>query len=66
MIAKRGKTRVIYVVFANYTKLLSIFSIKISTFANESAKEPLKIGAIMQLWNGSSAGTALTFRLRNR
>ena len=37
-----------------------------STFANESAKEPLKTRTIMQLRKDSPAGTALTFRLRNR
>lgn len=36
------------------------------SFANESVKEPLETGIIMQLWNGSPAGTAPKFRLRNR
>ena len=64
MVAKRAKMREISDVFAYLTRSLVGFSIKLSTFANKSAKEPLKI--IMQFWNGSPAGTALTFRTRNR
>ena len=41
-------------------------SIKMCTLVNESVKEPLETGIIMQLWNGSPAGTAPKFRLRNR
>lgn len=66
MVAKRAKMREISDVFAYLTRSLVGFSIKLSTFANESAKEPLKTRTIMQLRKDSPAGTALTFRLRNR
>ncbi len=52
--------------FVYLKRLHDELSIKMCTFANESVKEPLKTGIIMQLWNGSPAGTAPKFRLRNR
>ena len=56
-----------FVPFFVYIKRLhNELSIKMCTFANESVKEPLETGIIMQLWNGSPAGTAPKFRLRNR
>ena len=66
MVAKRVKKREIRIVFAYLTGALVGFSIKLSTFASESVKEPLKTRIIMQLRYGSPAGTALTFQLRNR
>lgn len=53
-----------FVPFFVYLKRLhNELSIKMYTFANESVKEPLKTGTgiIMQLWNGSPAGTAPKF-----
>lgn len=52
--------------FVYLKRLYDELSIKMCTFANESVIEPLKTGIIMQLWNGSPAGTAPKFRLRNR
>ncbi len=61
--AKRGT----FVPFFVYLKRLhNELSIKMYTFANESVKEQLKTGIIMQLWNGSPAGTALNLERRNR
>ena len=51
-----------FVPFFVYLKRLhNELSIKMYTFANESVKEQLKTGIIMQLWNGSPAGTAPKF-----
>lgn len=68
MIGKDSITREqgIWSRFCFLKKLHDGLSIKMCTFANESVKEPLETGIIMQLWNGSPAGTAPKFRLRNR
>ena len=66
MVAKHGKMKGFLAIFAYLKRLLIGFSIKLSTFASKYAKEPLKIRIITQFWNGSPAGTALTYRLRNR
>lgn len=66
MIGKDSITRDFGAVFCFLKKLHDGLSIKMCTLANESVKEPLETGIIMQLWNGSPAGTAPKFRLRNR
>lgn len=42
------------------------FSIELSIFANNSAKEPQTKISIMQFWIGSPAETVQAFRVKNR
>lgn len=52
MVVKDGKIQKLRVVFVYFISLLYGLSIKLINFAKKSAKEPLKMGIIMQLRNG--------------
>lgn len=58
MVGKEGKQGIFEPFFIFLKRLHDGLSIKICTFAKESAKKPQRTGIIMQLRNGSPAETA--------